>query len=118
MSGFFRGRLAALILGAACGAVLVQSSLGAESPAPPASVRSLDLSASDAQPLVEGLAGDLGSLLASAQYRRDTDDSAAPKHSLTSVRHLGEALRAHRGVAYVALAERVGGGDSVRLRAR
>lgn len=113
-----RRPLTALVLAVACAAALAQSPAREDTAAAPAaSVRALDLGAGETRPLAECLRQDLGPLLASAQYRRAKDEPDIPKHSLTSVRRVAEALRAHRGIAYVALAERVSGGDGVELQA-
>lgn len=117
MMTFSRRRLMTLTLLAVCTAASVASPLQADTAVSASGARNLDLAASEAQPLVDGLAQDLGPLLAAAQYGRAKDDPAAPENSLMSVQRIAEALRAHRGVAYVALAERMGGGDSVQLGA-
>jgi hypothetical protein len=73
----------------------------------------MELGSADAALLTQ----DLGALLAAAQYLRSSSDPRAPRNSITSVRQIGDALRAHHGVAYVFLARRIAGDDRVALKA-
>lgn len=112
-------RLAALTLAAGCLSLSALCSLAMAENTEPASagVRSLDPAADATEPLLDELTADLGALLQAAQYRRVKGDQAGPKNVLTSVRRLVDALLAHQGVAYVALAQRVEGGDAVSVDA-
>jgi hypothetical protein len=88
----------------------------AENAAPAsAGARSLDPAAIG--PLIDDLTADLGVLLQAAQYRRAKGDGTAPRNVLTSVRRVADALLAHEGVAYVALARRANTGNSVSVDA-
>jgi hypothetical protein len=80
-------------------------------------MRSLDPAAASIKPLVDDLTPDLGALLGAAQYGRSGADPNAPQNALTSVQRLVTALKTHPGLAYVALAERVDGGDKVAVSA-
>ena len=117
---FTRRSWAALTVLALVGAtVLPRVSVPAEPtaqvPKNAVTARRLDLGDRQTLGLADDLRQDLGPLLAAAQYRRGKDDPDAPRHSITSVRRIVEALRAHGGVAYVALAERENAGDGVTL---
>ena len=107
-------RLPTLTLVAGC---LALSALLHPAVAADTAVRSLDPAGADTKPLVDELTPDLGALLGAAQYGRSGADPAAPKNALTSVRRLVNALQTHQGLAYVALAERVDGGDAVSVNA-
>jgi hypothetical protein len=109
MIAFTRRLWAALICLAACGALLAAPQVQAQTPA---TVTSLNL---ETDTVAEALAPDLGALLAAAQYNRGPSSSGGPRNRITSVTRLGNAIRAHNGVAYVATAER-GDGDIVRLK--
>jgi hypothetical protein len=63
------------------------------------------------------LVEDLGALLKAAQYQRRKGDTGAPMNRITSVQRVANAVLAHQGTAFVALAERVDGGDTVELTA-
>jgi hypothetical protein len=102
--------LRTLSLASACAAMLI---LGPPAAASPPSARALDLGASETAPLVE----DLGALLKAAQYQRRKGDTGAPTNRITSVQRVANAVLAHQGTAFVALAERVDGGDTVELTA-
>jgi len=104
----------ALTLAAGC---LAFSALLSPASAADIGVRSLDPAAAATKPSVDALTPDLGKLLGAAQYGRSSSDPNAPRNALTSVRRLVDALQRHQGLAYVALAERVGGGDTVAVSA-
>jgi hypothetical protein len=112
-----RRRLAVLTLAAGCLSLSVLCPPAMAESAEPATagVRSLDPAADATGPLLDALRADLGALLEAAQYRRIKGDPAGPKNVLTSVRRLVDALLAHQGVAYVALARRVDGGNAVSV---
>ena len=112
-------RLAVLTFAVACLSLSALFSPATAENAVPASagIRSLDPAAAATRPLIDDLTVDLGALLQAAQYRRIEGDQAAPKNALTSVRRLVDALLAHQGVAYVALARRVEGSNAVSVDA-
>lgn len=114
----FRRLRAFLGLAAVC--VLLQGPVQADppvpAPAPAASARQLDLGAEANAPVAAGLSQDLGPLLADAYFRRGKDDHAAAGHQITTVSRIIAALRAHRGLAWVALGERRDGGPEVNLQ--
>jgi hypothetical protein len=107
-------RLAAFTLAAGC---LALSALLGPAVAADTTVRRLDPAAAATKPSVDALTPDLGALLGAAQYGRSGADPEAPKNALTSVHRLVNALQMHQGLAYVALAERVAGGDQVAVKA-
>ena len=107
-------RLPALTLAACC---LALSALLDPAVAADTAVRRLDPAAAATKPSVDALTPDLGALLGAAQYGRSKADPDAPKNALTSVQRLVNAVQAHSGIAYVALANRVDGGDAVSVNA-
>jgi hypothetical protein len=62
------------------------------------------------------LGADLTALLAAAEYRRDADEPDAPSNRITSLDHALDALRTHRGLAYVLVAARGADGERVTPR--
>jgi hypothetical protein len=107
------GRLWAILGLAALCATALPVAVWGESPR--AGAWRLDLGAEATKPLAEGLRQDLGPLLEEAHYRRGIDGPAAPDHRIVSLDRIVAALRAHRGLAWVALGERENGGAEVNL---
>lgn len=108
----FRPR-AALTMATAYAAMLALGPAIAETPS---SARSLDLGAATTAPAKDGLIEDFAVLLEAAQHQRRKGETNAP-NKITTVRRVADALRAHEGVAFVALAERKDSGDEVALQA-
>jgi hypothetical protein len=103
-------------LGLAVVCAVVPCHVRADPPTPAASAWQLDLGAEANAPVAAGLSQDLAPLLADAYYRRGKDDRPAADHQITTVSRIIAALRAHRGLAWVALGARRDGGPEVVLQ--